>query len=34
MAIDDKKISIRTASDKVFHDKAFDISKHPKYDPF
>ena len=29
-----KDLSRRTTSDKVFHDKAFNFSKNPKYDCF
>ena len=29
---DFKNLNRRTAVDKVLHDKAFDIAKHPKYD--
>ena len=29
---DFKDLTIRTASDNIFHDKAFNIAKNPKYD--
>ena len=29
-----KDFPIRTASDKVLHDKAFNIAKNPKYDGY
>ena len=31
---DFKDLPRRTASDKVLHDKAFDIAKNPKYDGY
>ena len=31
---DFKDLSQRTASDKVLHDKAFNIAKNPKYDGY
>ena len=31
---DFKDLSRRTASDKMLHDKAFNIAKHPKYDGY
>ena len=29
-----KNLLKRTATDKVLHDKAFDIAKNPKYDGY
>ena len=31
---DFKDLSRRTASDKILHDKSFDIAKNPKYDGY
>ena len=31
---DFKDLTRRTASDKVLHDKAFNIAKNPKYDEY
>ena len=31
---DFKDLTRRTASDKVLHDKAFNIAKSPKYDEY
>ena len=31
---DFKDLPRRTASDKILHDKAFDIAKNPKYDGY
>ena len=31
---DFKELTRRTASDKILHDRAFDIAKNPKYDEY
>ena len=31
---DFKDLTKRTASDKILHDKAFNIAKNPKYDVY
>ena len=32
MTYDFKDLTRRTASDRILHDKAFNIAKNPKYD--